>query len=370
MRATVVSFGFKYGIPVDADMVVDMRFLPNPHWDPELRPKNGLDEEVRDYVLGQPAAAEFLDRLEALLETIYAGFLAERKHYLNLAVGLHRREAPQRRDGRGRRGADDASAASRPWWSTATWVANDRRRSRDDPWAEVTDAGEQRTGRHRAGRRARAGRDAARAAHVLLPTSRPSSRSPTTAGRPGRLRAELGVLPPGDLRQALAALCRDDEWGRTWASVLQHRFASAGELHDHAVGNLLIVALWELLGGHVEGLDWVGPAARRPGSGAADGRRTARHRGPGPRRRPEPAGRGVDRVRGRSRSPRPPGRVESVELVPSRSAGLSRGARGHRVRRLGGIGARLVVHQCASAPAGAGAARRPRQEPSQALRDA
>jgi uncharacterized cofD-like protein len=65
------------------------------------------------------------------------------------------------------------------------------------------------------------------------------------------------VLPPGDLRQALAALCGDDEWGSTWASVLQHRFASAGELHNHAVGNLLIVALWELLGEHVAGLDWV-----------------------------------------------------------------------------------------------------------------
>jgi uncharacterized cofD-like protein len=56
---------------------------------------------------------------------------------------------------------------------------------------------------------------------------------------------------------ALAALCGDDEWGRTWARVLQHRFASKGELHNHAAGNLLIVALWELLGGHVEGLDWV-----------------------------------------------------------------------------------------------------------------
>lgn len=77
-------------------------------------------------------------------------------------------------------------------------------------------------------------------------------------GSSGRLRRELGVLPPGDLRQALAALCRDDEWGRTWARVLQHRFESAGELHSHAVGNLLIVALWELLDGHVEGLDWVG----------------------------------------------------------------------------------------------------------------
>jgi uncharacterized cofD-like protein len=76
-------------------------------------------------------------------------------------------------------------------------------------------------------------------------------------GSSGRLRDELGVLPPGDLRQALAALCGDDEWGRTWAAVLQHRFASQGALHDHALGNLLIVALWELLGDEVGGLDWV-----------------------------------------------------------------------------------------------------------------
>ncbi len=87
VRATVVSFGFKYGIPVDSDMVVDMRFLPNPHWIPDLRPKTGLDPEVSDYVLAQPDAAGFLDRLEAMLETVYDGFLRERKQYLNLAVG-------------------------------------------------------------------------------------------------------------------------------------------------------------------------------------------------------------------------------------------------------------------------------------------
>jgi len=77
-------------------------------------------------------------------------------------------------------------------------------------------------------------------------------------GSSGRLRRELGVLPPGDLRMALSALCDDGEWGRLWRDVLQHRFASAGALHDHAMGNLLIVTLWELLGDTVEGLDWVG----------------------------------------------------------------------------------------------------------------
>jgi uncharacterized cofD-like protein len=77
-------------------------------------------------------------------------------------------------------------------------------------------------------------------------------------GSSGRLREEFGVLPPGDLRMALAALCGDDDWGQTWAEVLQHRFAGHGDMQGHAVGNLLIVALWELLGEHVNGLDWVG----------------------------------------------------------------------------------------------------------------
>ena len=77
-------------------------------------------------------------------------------------------------------------------------------------------------------------------------------------GSSGRLRRELGVLPPGDLREALSALCGDDDWGQTWSRVVQHRFRSEGDLHDHAVGNLLIVALWELLGDSVEGLAWMG----------------------------------------------------------------------------------------------------------------
>jgi uncharacterized cofD-like protein len=69
-------------------------------------------------------------------------------------------------------------------------------------------------------------------------------------GSSGRLRGEFGVLPPGDLRMALAALTRADEWGRTWESVVQHRFEGDGEMRGHVVGNLLIVSLWELLGDH------------------------------------------------------------------------------------------------------------------------
>ena len=77
-------------------------------------------------------------------------------------------------------------------------------------------------------------------------------------GSSGRLRGEFGVLPPGDLRMALAALCDDDEWGQTWAEVLQHRFAGDGEMRGHVIGNLLIVGLWELMGDPVRALDWVG----------------------------------------------------------------------------------------------------------------
>lgn len=77
-------------------------------------------------------------------------------------------------------------------------------------------------------------------------------------GSSGRLRGEFGVLPPGDLRMALAALCGADDWGSTWAEVVQHRFAGDGEMRGHVIGNLLIVGLWELMGDHVTALDWVG----------------------------------------------------------------------------------------------------------------
>jgi len=76
-------------------------------------------------------------------------------------------------------------------------------------------------------------------------------------GSSGRLRDEFGVLPPGDLRMALAALCSESEWGQTWRDVLQHRFAGDGPLGGHALGNLLIVALWELHDDPVAGLDLV-----------------------------------------------------------------------------------------------------------------
>ena len=87
LRATVVSFGFKYGIPVDADYMADVRFLPNPHWIEDLRPLSGLDAAVNDYVVDQPEAREFLDRFASFIDLASAGYLREGKRYLTIAIG-------------------------------------------------------------------------------------------------------------------------------------------------------------------------------------------------------------------------------------------------------------------------------------------
>ncbi len=87
LRLTIMSFGYKYGLPVDADLVADCRFLPNPHWMPSLRPLTGLDVAVRDYVLGQPSAGAFLDAYLTVLEVSLAGFEREGKRYVTVAVG-------------------------------------------------------------------------------------------------------------------------------------------------------------------------------------------------------------------------------------------------------------------------------------------
>jgi uncharacterized cofD-like protein len=139
-------------------------------------------------------------------------------------------------------------------------------------------------------------------------------------GSSGRLRRDFGVLPPGDLRMALAALCGDDEWGTTWSKVVQHRFAGSAdgegsELAGHTVGNLLIVALWDLLGDTVAGLDWVG---RLLGTGgrvlpmaAVPLDIVAEVVGIDPDQPDE-----VTMVRGQAECATTPGRVRSITLLP------------------------------------------------------
>jgi uncharacterized cofD-like protein len=135
-------------------------------------------------------------------------------------------------------------------------------------------------------------------------------------GSSGRLRKEFGVLPPGDLRMALAALCGDDDWGTTWARVVQHRFGGTGELAGHAVGNLLIAGLWDLLGDPVAALDWVARLLRVTGRvlpmaavpldivASVDGVDPARPHA-------------ISAVRGQAAVAVTPGRVRSITLVPA-----------------------------------------------------
>jgi uncharacterized cofD-like protein len=150
-------------------------------------------------------------------------------------------------------------------------------------------------------------------------------------GSSGRLRREFGVLPPGDLRMALAALCGDDEWGTTWSRVIQHRFAEPAAaavrcepaevpvgpgLSGHAVGNVLIVALWELLGDTVQGLDWVGRLLGAHGRvlpmAAVPLDIVAEVEGADPDRPDE-----VSVVRGQVACAKTTGRVRSISLIPA-----------------------------------------------------
>ena len=87
MQTSFLSFGFKYGVPLDVDLVFDCRFLPNPYWDEELRSHSGLEAPVRDFVLGRPESIEFLDKLDDLLTMLIPAYVREGKTYLTVALG-------------------------------------------------------------------------------------------------------------------------------------------------------------------------------------------------------------------------------------------------------------------------------------------
>ncbi|MDO5682160.1 MAG: uridine diphosphate-N-acetylglucosamine-binding protein YvcK [Propionibacteriaceae bacterium] len=134
-------------------------------------------------------------------------------------------------------------------------------------------------------------------------------------GSSGRLRAEFGCLPPGDLRMALAALCGEDRWGRTWAEVLQSRFGGDGALGGHAIGNLLIAGLWERLGDPVAGLDLVGELLHAKGRvlpmSSVPLNIVAEVIGIDPMHPDE-----VSEIRGQSRAAKTKGEVRGVRLEP------------------------------------------------------
>ncbi|MCT1685951.1 RNase adapter RapZ [Pseudoglutamicibacter cumminsii] len=87
LTLNVISFGFKYGVPMDANFMADVRFVPNPHWIPELRPLTGQDSEVSEYVLGAEGTGTFVDHYVAALESVFDGYRRERKHYATIAIG-------------------------------------------------------------------------------------------------------------------------------------------------------------------------------------------------------------------------------------------------------------------------------------------
>ena len=87
LRVNILSFGYKYGVPIDADLVVDCRFIANPHWNPKLRPLTGLDKPVSDEILKSENVQEFLSKYQALFETMALGFITEGRRYLTLAIG-------------------------------------------------------------------------------------------------------------------------------------------------------------------------------------------------------------------------------------------------------------------------------------------
>jgi RNase adapter protein RapZ len=87
VRVNVLSFGYKYGIPVDADLVLDCRFIPNPHWIPELRPLTGLDDKVKSNVLANPGVSEFVDTYVSVINQMLPGYLREGKKYVTVAIG-------------------------------------------------------------------------------------------------------------------------------------------------------------------------------------------------------------------------------------------------------------------------------------------
>ena len=279
LTATVMSFGFKYGLPLDADLVVDARFLPNPHWVPELRPHTGQDADVRDYVLGQPDADGVPRPLHRRPAAAHPRLPAGGQALPDPRRRLHRRQAPQRRDRRGVRPPAHRRGRSPPPPATATWAASSgaTRRADRPGWSPSAAA----TGWPRPWR----------AWRRLTPQLTAVVTVADDGGSSGRIRREMPVLPPGDLRMALAALAGADERTQELAALLQHRLGGTGVLAGHPVGNLMLTGLAEMHGGDtVRALDALARAARLLRPGAADGRRPAGPGGPGGEHRPRRPG--------------------------------------------------------------------------------
>ena len=242
MQTSVISFGYKHGIPLDVDVVFDCRFLPNPFWVEELRPYSGEDQPVRDYVLGQPESLDFLDKVDDLLTSILPAFNREGKSYLTIAMGCtggrHRsvtlaRELATRLE-RARRAGVGLSPGHRPVSDgRAEWQRTARRR----PSVVAIGGGHGTAVTLKAARR-----------YAGLITGVVSVAD--DGGSSGRLRELLNVVALGDIRKCLVALADEDS---ALATAFERRY-DEGELAGHALGNLILAGLIDATGDLVAGV--------------------------------------------------------------------------------------------------------------------
>ena len=232
MQTSVVSFGYKFGLPLDVDLVFDCRFLPNPFWIEELRPFSGLDAPVRDYVLSQPEATDFLEKVDGLLTGILPSFVREGKSYLTIAAGVHGGPAPLGDPGRG---AGRAVRRARP-----PGVRLPSGRGAVTPTRRVVALG----GGHGTAVTLHAARRYAGLLTAVVSVA-------DDGGSSGRLREILNVVALGDLRKCLIALAAP----RTPPLARPSSIASTrGSWPGHALGNLILAGLVEATGDLVSGV--------------------------------------------------------------------------------------------------------------------
>ena len=232
MQTSVVSFGYKHGIPLDVDLVFDCRFLPNPFWVEELRPFSGLDEPVREYVLSQPESLSFLEKVDDLLTSILPAFVREGKSYLTIAMGCT--------GGRHRSVALAQALADR---LAGHGQAGLRLPPGHRQVSEVRPAVVAIGGGHGTAVTLKAARRYAGSLTGVVSVA-------DDGGSSGRLRELLNVVALGDLRKCLVALADEDS---ALALAFERRFEE-GELAGHALGNLILTGLIDATGDLVLGV--------------------------------------------------------------------------------------------------------------------
>ncbi len=250
MAVTVTSFGFKYGVPIDADIVMDVRFLPNPFYVPKLRHKTGLDGAVKRFVTEREETRKFLAMWLPLLSDLLPNYLVEGKHHLSIALGctggMHRSVDA----GRGDRGAHPQARLRRVG-------APPRHPQGHGPLMSDTACRAVAIG---------GGTGLPKVLRCLLDMELETTAVVTMAddgGSSGLLRRELGMLPPGDARNCLVSMAADE--GSLLARVFSYRFPHGEGLAGHALGNLIIAALADIEGSFPEALATAGDLLRARG---------------------------------------------------------------------------------------------------------